>query len=168
MLSDLTTPATDASYILGIRILRDRSNHRISLDQIEYAKRVMKRFLRENEQNLAARTPLPTRSIFPNDGDQCPPEQRRKYQETIGSLMYLMMGTRPDLAYAVGKLGSFASNPSGDPKGRKRRQLRPPNRSILPSTMLRPTLFGFATFWNRSGYHSAQPSGSIATTTQPE
>ena len=28
--------------------------------------------------------------------------------------MYLMMGSRPDLAYAIGKLGSFVANPSVD------------------------------------------------------
>ena len=33
-------------------------------------------------------------------------------QSKIGSLMYLMLGTRPDLAYSVGKLASFSSNPS--------------------------------------------------------
>jgi hypothetical protein len=33
------------------------------------------------------------------------------YRELIGSLMYLMVSTRPDLAHAVGVLSRFASNP---------------------------------------------------------
>ena len=28
--------------------------------------------------------------------------------------MYLMLGTRPDLAYAIGKVARFSSNPSQD------------------------------------------------------
>ena len=36
----------------------------------------------------------------------------KQYQSDIGSLMYLMLGTRPDLAYAVGKLTRFSTNPS--------------------------------------------------------
>ena len=33
------------------------------------------------------------------------------YREAIGSLMYLMIGSRPDLAFAVGKLARFCENP---------------------------------------------------------
>jgi hypothetical protein len=34
------------------------------------------------------------------------------YREAIGSLMYLMIGTRPDLAYAIGKLSQHCENQS--------------------------------------------------------
>ena len=40
------------------------------------------------------------------------PVVQTKYQSFIGSLMYLMLGTRPDIAYAVGKLVRFSANPS--------------------------------------------------------
>lgn len=33
------------------------------------------------------------------------------YREAIGSLMYLMIGSRPDIAYAVGKLARFCEQP---------------------------------------------------------
>lgn len=33
------------------------------------------------------------------------------YREAIGSLMYLMIGTRPDISYAVGKLAQFCEDP---------------------------------------------------------
>ena len=39
-------------------------------------------------------------------------QEIRGYQSMIGILMYLMLGTRPDLAYAVGKLSRFSSNPA--------------------------------------------------------
>lgn len=35
----------------------------------------------------------------------------KKYQKIIGSLMYLMLGTRPDIAFAVNQLAQFSSCP---------------------------------------------------------
>ena len=60
-------------------------------------------------------TPLSTtEDLVPNDEpvEDVIPAVRQLYQSKIGSLMYLMLGTRPDLAYSVGKLASFSSNPS--------------------------------------------------------
>nr|GEV68061.1 hypothetical protein [Tanacetum cinerariifolium] len=36
-----------------------------------------------------------------------------EYSRAIGCLMYAMTSTRPDIAYAVGRLSRFTSNPSG-------------------------------------------------------
>ena len=33
------------------------------------------------------------------------------YQNIIGTLMYAMLGTHPDIAFAVGALSKFSSNP---------------------------------------------------------
>ena len=107
------TPACDALYILGIRVQCDRPNRRLSLDQVEYAKRVLARFIHKDSSHLRARTPFPTKSVFANKEDQTGRVKTVKaFQSAVGALMYLMMGTRPDLAYAIGKLGSFAANPS--------------------------------------------------------
>ena len=40
------------------------------------------------------------------------PELQRRYQMVIGSLLYLMIGTRPDIVFAVTKLAQFAARPS--------------------------------------------------------
>lgn len=34
------------------------------------------------------------------------------YREAIGSLMYLLVGTRPDLAYSIGVLSKFVECPT--------------------------------------------------------
>ena len=36
------------------------------------------------------------------------------YQFIIGSLLYLMIGTRPDISYAVTHLSQFSTNPTED------------------------------------------------------
>ena len=50
--------------------------------------------------------------------DHCPTSKKEKeamkkvpYQSAMGSLMYAMVCTRPDLAYAVGVVSRFMSNP---------------------------------------------------------
>ena len=49
--------------------------------------------------------------------DHCPTSKKEKeamkkvpYQSVVGSLMYAMVCTRPDLAYAVGVVSQFMSN----------------------------------------------------------
>ena len=37
-----------------------------------------------------------------------------EYSQIIGSLMYLMNCTRPDIAYTTSKLNRYTSNPSDD------------------------------------------------------
>ena len=49
---------------------------------------------------------------------------QKEYQTLIGSLMYLMMGSRPDLAYTVSTLSKFSSNPSPDHFSAAKRVLR--------------------------------------------
>ena len=46
------------------------------------------------------------------DGYEAPVEYRKKYQSAVGSLMYAMLGTRPDIAYAVLVVSRFSSNPT--------------------------------------------------------
>ena len=50
--------------------------------------------------------------------DHCPTSKKEKeamkkepYQSAMGSLMYAMVCTRPDFAYAVGVVSQFMSNP---------------------------------------------------------
>ena len=40
-----------------------------------------------------------------------PAVDAKAYQHTLGSLMYPMLATRPDLAYAIAALGCHAANP---------------------------------------------------------
>ncbi|GJZ09984.1 zinc finger, CCHC-type containing protein [Tanacetum coccineum] len=48
-------------------------------------------------------------NLKPNTGK---PVDQLKYFRAIGCLMYAMTSTRPDIAYAVGRLSRFTSNPS--------------------------------------------------------
>ena len=61
---------------------------------------------------VIANTPLPHRYTPVAHTGNPDPTLRTQYQAIIGSLLYLMLGTHPDIAFAVIKLSQFSANPS--------------------------------------------------------
>ena len=45
-------------------------------------------------------------------GEEGSPTDLTIYRSFIGKLMYTMVGTRPDIAFAISKLGQYANNPT--------------------------------------------------------
>jgi hypothetical protein len=82
----------------------------IHLDQHNYLDKVLERFSMTNAKS--APTPLPSNWVPQANKGKASPELLRNYQSIIGSLLYLMIGTRPDIAFAVTKLAQFSANPS--------------------------------------------------------
>ena len=98
----------DCKEFLRMRVTRKGDS--IYIDQCSYLEKVIERFDMINAKY--ARTPLPEGYIpLPNQGE-VDTKMRSEYQQVIGSLLYIMLGTRPDIAYAVTKLAQFAANPS--------------------------------------------------------
>ena len=107
----------EASYVLGIQIIRDRKNKLLALSQATYIDKVLKRFSMSN----AKKGLMPTRHGISLSRDQCPvtpdeiEEMRRiPYASAVGSLMYAMLCTRPDICYAVGVVSRYQCNPGKD------------------------------------------------------
>ena len=104
----------EAAYILGIKIYRDRSRRIISLSQGAYIDKVLKRFSMENSK----RGFLPMSHGIKLSKTQCPAskEERERmsripYASAIGSIMYAMLCTRPDVAYALSITSRYQSDP---------------------------------------------------------
>ena len=100
----------DVTEFLRMRI--NRVGRKVHLDQTSYLQTVLQRCGMENAK--ASTTPLPAGYVpLPlAKGTAASPELRSRYQTVIGSLLYLMLGTRPDIAFAVTKLAQYAANPS--------------------------------------------------------
>ncbi|KAI4338352.1 hypothetical protein L6164_016691 [Bauhinia variegata] len=73
--------------ILGMEIIRDRKNKKLWLSQEKYIEKVLQQFHMNK-----AKAHIP-------------------YRPAVGSLMYAMVCTRPDIAHAVGVVSRFLSNP---------------------------------------------------------
>jgi hypothetical protein len=100
----------EVTEFLRMRITREGSS--IHIDQTAYLQVVLQRCGMSAAKSTA--TPLPAGYVPQVSGTVASPELRSRFQTVIGSLLYLMLGTRPDISFAVTKLAQHAANPSED------------------------------------------------------
>src|ERR1044072_6584102 len=92
----------------------DMKQKKLWLSQEHYVKRVLQRF--QMEKAKAVSTPLATHfklsvSQSPSSEAEKSEMQRVPYASVVGSLMYAMVGTSPDIAQVVATVTRFLSNP---------------------------------------------------------
>ena len=91
----------ETTEFLGMHISRDRKNQKIFIDQYEYLEKVLACF---NIVTNPTHTPKPSEFSFKPNEKQCDPKFHQKYQQLVGSLIYLIIGSRLDIGFAVIKL----------------------------------------------------------------
>ena len=104
----------ETSYVLGIQILCDRPSGVRRLSQQTYIERILKRF---NMRSYSfGKAPIINGNKFFKG--QCPQndiEKDRKkavlYSLVVSSLMYAQVCTHTDIAFIVGLLGRYLSDP---------------------------------------------------------
>ncbi|KAF0709191.1 hypothetical protein AaE_012946 [Aphanomyces astaci] len=96
-------------YLLGIRISRNMDEATLTMSQDAYAAKVLDRFGMTNCHPVA--TPeLADQEDLWHDENQ-PSVDQGEYRAMIGSLVYLMVCTRPDIAHAVQRLSCHLHAP---------------------------------------------------------
>ena len=103
-----------AKQILGMKIIRDKTNGTLKHSQSEYVKKILSKF-NMNEAKLVS-TPLGchfklSKEQSPKTKEEMDHMCKVPYASAIGSLMYVMVCTRPDIAYAMGVVSKFMSRP---------------------------------------------------------
>ena len=103
----------EADLFIGIKIDRDRPNRTIHLSQQQYTIRILHRFqIAEcSPKRLPADPFSKLTGTGVDGGPSSPPCDQSVYREAVGSLMYLMVCTRPDISYAVGQVAQFCHDP---------------------------------------------------------
>ena len=98
----------EADVILGIKIRKTEFG--FFLCQSHYVKKLLRKF--NSFDVLPVKTPYdPSIHLKKNNGIGI---SQSEYAKIIGSVMYLMNYTRPDIAYAVSRLSRYTHNPSND------------------------------------------------------
>ena len=104
----------EVNFLLGIEVACDRKAGTIELSQQVYIEQLLKRL---NLQDARPAT-MPLSSGVQLTQANCPSTDEERedmtnvpYASLIGALMYAAIGTGPDIAFAVGALSRFLSNP---------------------------------------------------------
>ncbi|KAH9649066.1 hypothetical protein KPL70_025842 [Citrus sinensis] len=104
----------EAKRILGMDIIINRSKKSLFLTQQSYIQKVLVRF----GMNYGKQVLTPLASHFKLFAAQCPQteaEQQKMvcipYSSAVGSLMYAMVLTRPDISHVVSLVSRFMANP---------------------------------------------------------
>jgi hypothetical protein len=101
------TDMGDAHFFLGIGLERDWEKGTITLTQGRYGRDILDRF--GMVECKPTSTPIPPGFKFHlQEGS---PEDCKEYQSAVGSMMYLVTRTRPDLAFAVSAASRHMSQP---------------------------------------------------------
>ncbi|KAK4838721.1 hypothetical protein QYF36_015896 [Acer negundo] len=107
----------ETSFILGIQVIRDRKNRTIALSQASYIDKILSRFsMHDSKKGM-----LPFRHGIKLSKEQVPKNEHEEqfmsrvpYASAVGSLMYAMLCTRPNICFVVGIVSRFQSKPCPD------------------------------------------------------
>ncbi|GBM43531.1 Retrovirus-related Pol polyprotein from transposon TNT 1-94 [Araneus ventricosus] len=105
----------EVSCFLGLEIERHKDGS-IEISQKAYARKILQRFGFEGCK--PASTPMLKESRFQK------PEDNKRQEFAIGSLMYLMVDTRPDITYSVGYISRSLESPTAEYVVRVKRVFR--------------------------------------------
>ena len=104
----------EATYILSIKIYRDRCQRLLGLSQSGYIDKILKRFSMQDSKRVF----LPMSHGIKLNKSQCPTKKdEREHMDkipcasAIGSIMYAMLCTRPDVSCALSMTSRFQSDP---------------------------------------------------------
>jgi transposase InsO family protein len=99
-----------ATWMLGMRITRDRKARTITLDQELYISKALERY--GLQQCRPVSTPEAVGALRDSNPALDQPTDTQRYMEMTGTLMYAAISTRPDIAHAVHYLASNMQLPT--------------------------------------------------------
>lgn len=88
------------NFYLGLKVQRDRENRTIQLSEPAYINKILARFYLDKAH--AVNTPMKETAILKQKTErEASPSEKKCYQGMTGSIMFSMVETRPDIAFAT-------------------------------------------------------------------
>lgn len=98
------------SYFLGIQFVQRGSE--IRMNQKRYIRKMLERFGMSECRPRSTPCEVKTDTTITEENDHHEPVNPREYREIVGSLIYAMTCTRPDISWVVSELSQTLSNPT--------------------------------------------------------
>ena len=102
-----------SSYVLGIRIFRDRKNKILALSQASYIDKILEKYCmqdsKKGQQPMRYGVAL-SKEMSPKTSKEVNSMRKIPYASAVGSLMYAILCTRPYICYSVGIVSRYQSN----------------------------------------------------------
>ncbi len=101
-------------FCLGVEFVRDRATRSITMSQSKYVVDVLKRFGMEDCKPIATPLDVNSKLVKLTDEEYAQEAQSMSeapYKQAVGSLMYAMIATRPDLAYPISVVSQHMARP---------------------------------------------------------
>ena len=102
----------EMKYCLGLEVNRDRNKRMISLNQHGYVKKLSEKYGLQNCKPTHSPADANSKLHMMDEDEEFVP--RHPYREIVGSLMYAMVCTRPDIADAVGSVAKYCEKYSNE------------------------------------------------------
>jgi len=104
----------EVDEILGCRVMVNHLLGTVTIHQHKYLNSILEKYL--DSEETRADTPADakitlTQSLSPESEEEKAYMSTIPYREVIGSLLWLSLGTRPDITYAVSQVAKFSANP---------------------------------------------------------
>ena len=93
-----------------MKVVQDEKTGNIWIGQPAYTENLLKKFGMDTSKPES--TPVDTSTKFVRATEDEQSVDQQLYQSAIGSLLYLSVGTRPDITYAVSTMAKFGASPT--------------------------------------------------------
>ena len=97
-------------HFLGIKVVQDLMEGKVWIGQPNYTLKLLERFGMQDAKPVSTPSTPDSKLVKKTAEDE--EADQKKYQAAVGSLLYLSTKTRPDIAFAVGNVARFCSEPT--------------------------------------------------------
>jgi hypothetical protein len=99
-------------WFLGVKIIKDRNAKRIFLIHDAYIEKIARRFALNNNASIPAIPILIEEHLLRKNPSTATYAEMHIYQKLMGSIIYIIVTIRPNVAWAAALLSRFLINPS--------------------------------------------------------